>query len=149
MATPQIRKATAKDAQSIQALLEHNGLPTSDLAAAMPEFVVADDHGTVIGTGALQRFEGVALLRSVAVAAERRSCGTGRLIVQELERLARVAHIPELVLLTQTAKTFFEHQGYRVIDRRSAPGAVQTSEEFRSLCPASATCMAKTLASIS
>jgi hypothetical protein len=49
------------------------------------------------------------------------------------------------VLLTQTAKRFFEHQGYRVIDRGEAPKDVQGSEEFRVLCPASATCMAKTL----
>jgi N-acetylglutamate synthase-like GNAT family acetyltransferase len=47
------------------------------------------------------------------------------------------------VLLTQTARDFFAHLGYRVIDRSEAPEEVQGSEEFRSLCPASATCMVK------
>jgi amino-acid N-acetyltransferase len=47
--------------------------------------------------------------------------------------------------LTLTAKTFFEQQGYRIIDRRSVPEDVQASEEFRSLCPASAICMVKKL----
>jgi len=49
------------------------------------------------------------------------------------------------VLLTQAARRFFERQGYRAIERQSVPQAVQASEEFRSLCPTSATCMAKTL----
>jgi hypothetical protein len=32
-----------------------------------------------------------------------------------------------------------------VIERAAAPEGLQQSEEFRSLCPASATCMAKEL----
>jgi N-acetylglutamate synthase-like GNAT family acetyltransferase len=67
------------------------------------------------------------------------------MIVCELERLARAAQITELILLTETAADFFAHQGYRTIERTSAPEAIQMSEEFRSLCPSSATCMAKSL----
>jgi len=44
------------------------------------------------------------------------------------------------------AQRFFEHQGYGAIERQSVPQAVQQAEEFRSLCPTSATCMSKTLA---
>ena len=47
------------------------------------------------------------------------------------------------MLLTQTARDFFAHLGYRVIERTEAPEEVQGSEEFRSLCPASAICMVK------
>jgi len=86
------------------------------------------------------------LLRSVAVASHRRGGGIGRRIVHELERLARGTHVTQLLLLTQTAQRFFEHQGYRAIERQYVPEAVQASEEFRSLCPTSATCMSKTLA---
>ncbi len=68
------------------------------------------------------------------------------MLVQELERRARACDVSQLVLLTQTATRFFEHQGYQVIDRQQVPQAVQGSEEFRSLCPASATCMVKMLA---
>jgi amino-acid N-acetyltransferase len=49
------------------------------------------------------------------------------------------------VLLTETAKTFFEREGYSVIDRASAPEPVRTSAEFRTLCPQSATCLSKRL----
>src|SRR2546421_8546650 len=141
-----LRTATAEDAESIRILLERAGLPTSDLTSSKPEFIVACEDAELIGTGALQRFETIALLRSVAVTSGRRGGGIGRFIVQELERRARAAHVTQLVLLTQTAQRFFEHQGYRALERHSVPQAVQASEEFRSLCPTSATCMSKTLA---
>jgi protein-tyrosine-phosphatase/N-acetylglutamate synthase-like GNAT family acetyltransferase len=146
MALPRLRIATPEDAESIRILLERSGLPTSDLTASKPEFILAYEDAELIGAGALQRFDAVALLRSVAVAASRRGGGIGRLIVQELERLARGTNVTELVLLTQSAQRFFERQGYRAIERQSVPQAVQASEEFRSLCPTSATCMSKTLA---
>jgi protein-tyrosine-phosphatase len=67
------------------------------------------------------------------------------MVVRDLERVAALDRIEQLFLLTQTAQRFFEHQGYRVIDRQSVPRDVQGSAEFRSLCPASAVCMAKDL----
>jgi amino-acid N-acetyltransferase len=136
-----------RDAESIRVLLEHNGLPTSDLTSSKPQFIVVCEGAKILGTGALQRFGSSALLRSVAVDPDRRGRGLGRIIVEDLERIARGARVTQLILLTETAKPFFEHQGYRVIERHEVPQHVQGSEEFRSLCPASATCMAKTLAS--
>jgi amino-acid N-acetyltransferase len=128
---------------TIHALLESAGLPVSDLITARPQFVVACEGSRIVAGGALQRFGAAALLRSVAVVPERRRGGLGHLIVTELERRASAAGVGRLILLTQTAKVFFERQGYHVIDRRDAPPAMQESEEFRFLCPASATCMAK------
>jgi len=145
MAAPLLRAATVHDERGIRALLEGSGLPTSDLESARPEFVVACEDGEVIGAGALQRFGYSALLRSVVVAENRRGSGLGRMIVCKLERQARAAQITELILLTQTAAEFFARQGYRAIERTSAPQDMQVSEEFRSLCPGSATCMAKSL----
>ena len=130
---------------AVRALLERSGLPTSDLEAARPEFAVIREKDQVIAAGALQRFGSSALLRSVVVAPDRRGSGLGQAIVSELERMARSAQISRLVLLTQSAAEFFGHRGYRVIDRSTAPEDMQGSEEFRSLCPSSATCMAKSL----
>jgi hypothetical protein len=107
MATPLVRTATARDAQSIRVLLELDGLPTADLVSSQPEFIVACQDTRIIG--------------------------------------ARAADVTELILLTQTAKPFFARQNYRTIERESVPPAMLASEEFRSLCPESATCMAKTL----
>lgn len=149
MSVPQTRTATSQDAHSIRLLLEHNGLPTRDLPAAKPQFIVACEGEAIVAAGALQFFGACALLRSVVVASGLRRTGLGRIVVEDLERTARAARVTQLVLLTETARRFFEHQGYRVLDRKDVPRDVQECEEFRSLCPTSATCMAKTLASSS
>ena len=81
----------------------------------------------------------------MVVAPDRRGSGLGLTIMNELERMARAARVSRLVLLTQTAAEFFARQGYRVIERSTAPQDLRGSEEFRSLCPSSATCMAKSL----
>jgi N-acetylglutamate synthase-like GNAT family acetyltransferase len=137
--------ASTEEMGAIRALLESAGLPTSDLESARPEFAVVREDGQVVAAGALQHFGSSALLRSVVVTEHRRGSGLGQMIVCELERLARAAQVTELILLTQTAAEFFARQGYRAIERTSAPQDMQTSEEFRSLCPSSATCMAKSL----
>ena len=137
--------ASTEDLVAIQGLLERSGLPTSDLESARPMFAVVREGAQVIAAGALQRFGSSALLRSVVVAPDRRRSGLGRSIVGELERAARAAQISRLVLLTQTAVDFFEREGYVVIERSTAPQDIRGSEEFRSLCPSSATCMAKDL----
>jgi amino-acid N-acetyltransferase len=139
--------ASAPDLNAIRVLLERSGLPTSDLESAQPEFAVIRQAGQVVAAGALQRFRAAALLRSVVVAPECRGSGLGRSIVSELERLAQAAEIKQLVLLTQTAADFFARQGFRTIERSSAPQDIRASEEFRSLCPSSAICMAKDLGS--
>lgn len=140
-----LRTATEADSEVIRDLLERNGLPTSDLSTARPAFVIATQEGQVVGVGALEGFGDAALLRSVAVEPQARRSGTGRLIVEELERRARAAGITELILLTLTAREFFDRLGYSTKDRGRVPPGVRNSAEFRSLCPASAVCMAKAL----
>jgi amino-acid N-acetyltransferase len=139
----EVLPASPQDLATIRALLESSGLPTSDLESARPEFTVIREDGRVVAAGALQRFGSAALLRSVVVAAERRGGGLGKLMVQELERLARTTEIRQLILLTETAADFFAHQGYRTVERSSAPWDLQASDEFRALCPGTAICMAK------
>jgi amino-acid N-acetyltransferase len=142
---PQLRAGTEDAAASICALLQSAGLPTEDLTTSNPQFVIAYDTGRIVAVGALQAFGVSALLRSVAVAHHLRGTGLGRIVVRDLERIAGLDGVEQLFLLTQTAQRFFEHQGYRVIDRQSVPQNVQGSAEFRTLCPASAVCMAKEL----
>lgn len=139
--------ACAEDLSAIRALLASAGLPTSDLTSTRPEFIAIRAGGVLVAAGALQRFERSALLRSVAVSPGHRGMGLGDSIVRALEHAAREAGIEQLILLTQTAAPFFARHGYQVIERTEAPAEVQGSDEFRSLCPSSATCMAKYLTS--
>lgn len=145
VANLRLRTATEADASAIRDLLERSGLPTGDLRTATPEFVIAINAGQIVGIGALEHFSGEALLRSVAVEPQWRSSGVGRLLIGELERRARAAGVSELILLTLTAADFFRRLGYDTKDRARVPAAVLDSAEFRSLCPASAICMAKRL----
>jgi amino-acid N-acetyltransferase len=149
MLSVEIRPATEGDHNSIRALLEQSGLPTDDLQSAAPEFVVAVHGSRLIGVGALQRFADTALLRSVAVLPEERGKGGGQQIVAALERAAREKGVRELALLTLTAADFFGRLGYRVVERSAVLGPICNSAEFRSLCPATAVCMSKTLSAAS
>lgn len=143
----QLRAGTARDVSGIRALLETGDLPTSDLLTSSPQFIVAcDGEDRIVAAGGLQAFGDSALLRSVVVAPELRGTGLGQRVVRELERIARANQVKELALLTLTATRFFERQGYRVIARQEVPEALQGTEEFQSLCPVSAICMAKSLA---
>src|SRR5579862_4172056 len=114
---PEVAVASAAELTAIRALLEHSGLPTSDLGSARPQFVVIREGVQAVAAGALQYFASAALLRSVVVTPELRGRGLGRKVVVELERLARTAGINELVLLTERASEFFARQGYRAIAR--------------------------------
>lgn len=140
-----VRAATEQDGPRIRSLLESCGLPTADLGTARAEFLVVCAGDTICGCGAVERFGQSGLLRSLAVTPDQRGLGIGRTLVQHLERRSREHSLGALVLLTQTARSFFEQQGYRVIERHNAPVAVRSSEEFRSLCPDSACCMTKNL----
>lgn len=141
----ELRAAAEEDLAVVRRLLEQAGLPTSDLATSKPKFTVLWDDGRIVGAGALEPFGSAALMRSVVVAGDRHGAGLGGIMVQELEKVARAARIGCLILLTQTAAEFFARHGYRIIERSDVPQDVQESAEFRSLCPASATCMMKVL----
>lgn len=141
-----IRAASASDLPDIIKLLEQARLPASDLAAApAARFWIAEHDGVLLGAVGLERHGDEGLLRSLVVAPQARGHGTGAALVQAVEAAAREQGLQHLVLLTQTAREFFEQRGYTVVDRGDAPDAVQSSSEFQSLCPASAVCMVKTL----
>jgi amino-acid N-acetyltransferase len=146
LANPTVERASEADTQAIRDLLGRNELPTSDLSTARPEFVVVRSAGQIIGAGALEHFGGTALLRSVAVEPQWRGSGVGQLLIAELESRARAVGVSELILLTLTAADFFRRLGYGAKDRARVPSALLESAEFKSLCPASAICMAKVLA---
>jgi arsenate reductase len=146
MTAMRIRSATAADRDALLALLAQAALPTGDLdAASMAQFRVAADDGRLLGAVAVEPFSGIGLLRSLAVAPSARHRGLGAALVAAAERAAVEAGIAELFLLTPTAQCFFERLGYALIPRDGAPASVQAHAQFRSLCPASAVCMRKSL----
>jgi len=131
---------------SVVALLEAEGLPASDLTEAhLQHFFFIGTDGTPSALVGLEIYGRDALLRSLVVSATARSQGLGSALVLHAEQYAAAHEVRALYLLTTTAESFFEHRGYRRIDRAEAPSAIQSTREFASLCPASSAFMIKRL----
>jgi len=143
--TLHIHRGDSSDVPAVLNLLQSAGLPTSDLPSAQRLHLWVCKAGSLRAVIALEHFGNEALLRSLAVAAEFRRQGLGRALVERLEHDARMNGIERLILLTETAEPFFRSLGYEKIERQSVSGELRQSAEFRSLCPASAVCMRKTL----
>jgi amino-acid N-acetyltransferase len=143
----EIQPATSDDSRPIRGLLETSGLPHDDLAPAhLRHFLVARDGDRVVGIVGLEPRGDAALLRSLAVAPERRNEGLGARLVDAIERHAGDNSIRTLYLLTTTAADYFGACGYERVDRDALPEPIQQTEEAARLCPSSATCMRKSLA---
>ena len=128
-----------------RALLREAGLPVDDLVAPVGvQLSGVFDGDALVGVVGLERAGDDALLRSLAIAPDRRGTGLARALVASAEREAATQGVRCLYLLTTTAAEFFERLGYRRIARSDAPPAIAATPQFAALCPASSTCMAKT-----
>jgi amino-acid N-acetyltransferase len=144
-----IRRSQAADFAAVLALLSGAGLPTDDLGSAPGLHLwVLEAAEELCGVIGMERVGADGLLRSLAITSAYRRRGLGRQLVARLECEAQANGVVRLVLLTETAEAFFRGLGYEVIERRSVPEGLRQHAEFRSLCPESAVCMAKALASV-
>jgi arsenate reductase (thioredoxin) len=126
------------------ALLKSCGLPTEDITEATKLFV-ATEGNDIIGTIAIELYDNLGLLRSLAVNNTYRSKGVGKNLVAFIEAFARNNNIKELLLLTTTASEFFSGLSYQQLKREDTPTAIKQSTEFTSTCPSSAIVMKKSL----
>jgi amino-acid N-acetyltransferase len=132
------------DLSSIRWLLEMQYLPSADITEeALAHFLVCRDPVGVMGVVGLEVFGEVALLRSLVASKERQGVGLGRRLVSAAEERETELKVREIYLLTTTAAEFFEHLGYRQVDRAIAPAAISSTKEFSSLCPSTAVFMVK------
>lgn len=142
--SPAIERAGASDLIGIRWLLEMEALPSADITEeALQHFLVFRDERGVAGVVGLETFSDAALLRSLVVTGELIGRGVGRRLVLAAEALAAELGIRLIYLLTTSSSTFFEHLGFRSLDRKEAPLAIQGTREFVSLCPATAVLMVK------
>jgi arsenate reductase len=141
--------AVRLDARGLDELADHlatAGLPVADLGLPHRQFYrFTTTLGETAGFGGLEGTGSDRLIRSITVLPERRGRKYGKAIAQSLERLAGEGGAKSLHLLTTGAAPFFERLGYGARQRAEAPAAIAISEEFRGLCPASATYLVKTV----
>lgn len=125
-------------------LLEQNNLPSNDLSELdLSHFYGCSVKGESQGIIGLEVFGTDGLLRSFAVSENAQGKGCGAALLSELEQYSRKIGIENLYLLTNTAERYFLNKGYTAIPRELASEAIQSTKEFSSLCPASATLMHK------
>lgn len=141
-----VRPATGADLPALLGLLASAGLPTGDLETGLPgDFLIGEAARQIVGIIGLERLGNDGLLRSLAVVDAWRGRGLGERLVAECEARARRAALGRLYLLTTTAADYFLRRGYVEVPRAAVPAAVAGHAQFRSLCPASARCLRKTL----
>jgi amino-acid N-acetyltransferase len=136
-----VRPAAGGDRPAVIALLEAASLPTAGVPTTLERFLVAEEHGRVVGVIGLEHYEDGALLRSAAVHPGGRGAGTGAALVRGVLDAARASGITDVYLLTTTAERWFPRFGFARIARADVPAGVRSSVEFREACPASAVVM--------
>lgn len=144
--TPTITPAQSPDLPAIFDLLERTKLPRAGLEQHVATTLVAWEGARIVGSAALELYGTAALLRSVAVTAERRGQGLGQALTVAALELARRRAVTTVYLLTETAAQFFPRFGFRPVSRAEVDQAVLRSAEFAIACPASALVMATSLA---
>jgi amino-acid N-acetyltransferase len=123
-------------------LLEEAQLHTESLGGTITEFFIAEQGGVIIGVAGFEYYGDDALLRSVAIQSNQRNKGTGSAMIDWMISRAKEQHIRRIVLLTQTAKRFFEKKGFSVVDRSLITNeAMKKCSEFAYLCSDSCTTM--------
>ncbi|NKI72295.1 GNAT family N-acetyltransferase [Collimonas pratensis] len=141
-----IRSALPDDLPSVLLLLKECGLPFEDLSAGhLQHFQVLTSGESLVGCVGIEDRETDALLRSLVVSDSLRGNGWGLQLLRAIEDHAESIGISALYLLTTTAAPFFEELGYRRIERAGAPAAIQATNQFSLLCPASSTCLFKSI----
>jgi len=143
--TSTIRMAAPGDFAGVVHLLEAAELPTAGLDRSLPDFLVAEENGRVVGAVGLEVYGDCALLRSAVVDAGRRGSGLGIDLVETVLRRAGTRGVREIYLLTTTAEQFFPRFGFARIPRDVVAAPVRASEEFRGACPDSAIAMRKVM----
>jgi len=139
--TAAIRPARPDDFRPAEALLGAAGLPLEGFRDHLTDALVALRGEELVGVVELELFGTDALLRSLVVASPERGRRTGERLAAEALALARRRGVRDVYLLTETASGFFPRFGFAVRERSAAPPALQSSVEFRSACPESATLM--------
>jgi amino-acid N-acetyltransferase len=142
-----IGPAAPSDAPAIAALLAAAELPAADFAPHLANFLIARVEGRLVGAVGAEIYGADALLRSVVIAPEARARGLATRLLEELDRTAARRGVRRWWLLTTTAQDFFARRGFRATPRSEVPATVAATGEFRDLCPATAVCMSRAVAS--
>ena len=112
-----IRPAKTADVKAIRKLVDSYAAPgqmlskeTVTLYESVQEFIVAEDHGVLVGCGALHiLWEDLAEVRTVAVKKEFQKRGIGQQILEAIIKRARELGVGRIFCLTFQTEFFGRH----------------------------------------
>ena len=127
-----IKPATREDLAEILSLVAAVDLPPDGIEQYLGGFLVArDEQGNLLGTIGMERHRQLGLLRSAAVSPGLQRSGLGTMLASRLIADATAAGISEILLLTSTARAFFEkHFGFSITSREEYDSAMSSSPEW-------------------
>jgi N-acetylglutamate synthase-like GNAT family acetyltransferase len=137
-----VRSASDADVDAIHRLVSNHVtegrlLPRSreEIAARIGRFIVAVDHGHVVGCADLAPLSRrVAEVRSLVVAGGARACGIGRRLVREVEKRALASGFESLTAFTHTPG-YFVQLGFSIVPHTWVPEKIEadcrTCAQFR------------------
>lgn len=137
-------EVSADDLNRVQALLRSNNLPFEDCGDHLPNFIGIAQDNQIIAVGGFEHVGRFALLRSVAVDAQYRGLGLGSSLIQKILGHLTLLKVETVYILTETADQYFSQLGFKVLERDGLPVEIQTTQQFQTLCPASAIAMGLT-----
>ncbi len=135
---PAIREALPADRKPVEALLEEADLPTDGLDAT--ELLILEENGAAVGVIGFEPYGETALLRSLAVAPERRGGGLARSLLVRTFAMLQARGFTVAYGLTTTIPDLLLRLGFTEISRDALPETLGVSAQLQGsqACPASA-----------
>jgi len=137
---PELLPVAATDADFRRCLTEAK-LPTQDLIGAGKRYFSLTEAGLCRGYGGFELCGSHALLRSIVIEGRARGHGYGNTLVQSLVAEAGKLGLKDAYVLTDTAAPFFAALGFMPCGREAVPPEIAATQQFSTLCPASAKLM--------
>jgi N-acetylglutamate synthase-like GNAT family acetyltransferase len=135
MESPQVTISRAEHSalEEILSLLNAVDLPHDGVAEHLDGFLIArDDTGGLVGCVGMERHGRLGLLRSAAVMPEFQRSGLGTELTEAILQDAARQGLSEALLLTTTARDFFEKKfGFAVAVREDYDERLAQSPEWR------------------
>lgn len=129
-----------RDAAVLNAELRAAGLPAADVDRVRLFKFACPSRG-VVGYAGLEGEAPDVLLRSFVVRDTERGAGIGSAMLESVLTEVRGKGAKRVWLLTTAAAGFFSKNKFQKSERSAAPASIAATEEFASICPASAICM--------
>ncbi len=140
-----VERLSGSEITAVKRLLADHGLPADDCEQPANQFFGIYEQQRLIACGGLQVVGAAALLRSVVVIESHQGRRLGSKLISYLLKHASQLGLSEIYLLTETAADYFKALGFQAVERSAVPSDVAATEQFKSLCPASADCLMKIL----